>query len=262
MPMRNVPVDNEEAATQALIAYLELEQPIETPNNIGYAFYPRDLEQAARYFRRSLVDWSAAYPQLVAQGLLAPRGDGYALTPKGVQVAQALRRARPPIYYWYVDFYCAISRSQAHATLCERLFGVNLGQDGFAEIGHLATMLELLQLCPADQALDLGCGSGGIAGYLTDASGARIVGMDYIPEAIRQARQRAQRDSRLAFAVGDLDALPFAPRSFDAIIAIDSLYMPNNLAAGWGCSTRLRCGKTHRRRRITCAPSTRRSAPR
>jgi hypothetical protein len=118
--MRNVPTDDHEAAAQVLIAYLELEQPIETPNNIGYTFYPQDLEQAARYFRRSLVDWSAAYPQLVAQGLLAPHGDGYALTSAGVQVAQALRRARPPIYYWYVDFYCAISRSQAHATLCKR----------------------------------------------------------------------------------------------------------------------------------------------
>jgi len=60
--MRNVPTDDHEAAAQVLIAYLELKQSIETPNNIGYTFYPQDLEQAARYFRRSLVDWSAAYP--------------------------------------------------------------------------------------------------------------------------------------------------------------------------------------------------------
>jgi hypothetical protein len=29
--MRNAPVDNDEAATQVLLAHLELEQPIETP---------------------------------------------------------------------------------------------------------------------------------------------------------------------------------------------------------------------------------------
>jgi hypothetical protein len=46
-----------EAEIQALIAHLEIEQPIETANNIGYSFYPQDLEQAARSFRRSLVDW-------------------------------------------------------------------------------------------------------------------------------------------------------------------------------------------------------------
>jgi len=133
-----------EAEIQALIAHLEVEQPIETPNNIGYSFYPQDLRQAARYFRRALVDWSAAYPRLVAQGLLVPLGDGYRLTPRGTHVAAALRRARPPIYYWYVGFYRTIPCSRAHATLCERLFGRNLGQDGFAELGHLTTMLEAL----------------------------------------------------------------------------------------------------------------------
>jgi hypothetical protein len=56
-----------EAEIQALIAYLEVEQPIETPNNIGYSFYPRDLRQAARYFRRALVDWSAASPVVVGR---------------------------------------------------------------------------------------------------------------------------------------------------------------------------------------------------
>jgi SAM-dependent methyltransferase len=220
-----------EADIQALIAHLEIEQPIETPNNIDYAFYPQDLAQAGSYFRRALVDWSAAEQRLVAKGLLAPLGDGYRLTACGTCAAAALRQARPPIYYWYVDFYRAIACSRAHATLCERLFGRNLGQDGFAEIGHLTTMLQELQLCATDHVLDLGCGNGGIAAYLAQASGAHIVGMDYIPVAIRQAQQRAACDKRLAFAVGNLDALPFAPRSFDAIVAVDSLYMPNDLVA-------------------------------
>jgi SAM-dependent methyltransferase len=223
-----------EADIQALIAHLEIEQPAETPNNIGYAFYPRNLAQAARYFRRSLVDWSAAYPRLVARGLLAPLGGGYALTSAGTRAAVALRRARPPIYYWYVDFYQAIQGSRAHAALCERLFGCNLGQDGFAEIGHLTAMLELLRVRRADCLLDLGCGNGGVSAFLARASCARVVGMDYIPEAIRQAQQHAARDKRLAFVVGNLDALPFAPRSFDAIVAIDSLYMSNELAATVG----------------------------
>jgi SAM-dependent methyltransferase len=220
-----------EAEIQVLIAHLEIEQPIETPNNIGYPFYPQNLAHAGRYFRRALMDWSVAYPRLVAQGLLTQQGGAYALTPCGMRAAAALRRARPPIYYWYKDFYQAIEGSQAHATLCKRLFGRNLGQDGFAEIGHLAIMLEQLHIRATDRVLDLGCGNGGIAAYLAEASGAQVVGMDYIPAAIHQARQRAARDPHLAFALGNIDALPFAPRAFDAVVGIDSLYMANDLVS-------------------------------
>ena len=46
-----------EAEIQTLIAHLELELPIETPNNIGYTFYPQNLAQAGCYFRRALADW-------------------------------------------------------------------------------------------------------------------------------------------------------------------------------------------------------------
>lgn len=92
-------------------------------------------------------------------------------------------------------------------------------------------MLEQLHICAADRVLDLGCGNGGIAAYLAEASGARVVGMDDIPAAIQQAQQSAVRDPDLAFALGNIDALPFAPRAFDAIMAIDSLHMANDLVA-------------------------------
>src|SRR4051812_36258330 len=116
----------------------------------------------------------AAYPRLVTQGMLTQQADGYRLTPCGAHTAALLRRARPPICYWYVDFYQAIQSRRAHGSLCERLFGKNLGQDGLAEIGHLATMLEALKVCAADRVLDLGCGNGGITAYLAAASGAHV----------------------------------------------------------------------------------------
>lgn len=76
-----------EAEIQALIAHLELAQPIETPNNIDYPFYPQNLAQAEGYFRRTLLDWSAAYPRLVAQGLLTQHDGAYALTADGMRAA-------------------------------------------------------------------------------------------------------------------------------------------------------------------------------
>jgi hypothetical protein len=56
-----------------------------------------------------------------------------------------------------------------------------------------------------------------------------VTGIDYIPEAIRQARQRGSQ--RLAFYEGDIGHLVDArsrlaldPHSFDALIAVDTLY--------------------------------------
>jgi len=66
--------------------------------------------------------------------------------------------------------------------------------------------------------------------YISDITGARAWGMDYCPDAIEiaAARTRNKRE-RLTYQVGNLDFLDFPEHFFDAIISIDSLYMPNNL---------------------------------
>jgi SAM-dependent methyltransferase len=80
-------------------------------------------------------------------------------------------------------------------------------------------------LGPESRALDLGCGNGGMAEYISDVTGAHVTGIDYIPEAIRQARGRAQsKRHRLAFEVGDIGRLDLPRYSFDTLISIDTLY--------------------------------------
>jgi SAM-dependent methyltransferase len=126
---------------------------------------------------------------------------------------------------FYENYYAAMARSQAHAEFCERVFGRNLCQHGFADMVQLDALLNTVQLGPGQRALDLGCGNGLIAEYLSDCTGAHITGLDYIPEAIRQARERtAAKSDRLAFAVGDINALDLPDRAFDVIISIDTLY--------------------------------------
>jgi ubiquinone/menaquinone biosynthesis C-methylase UbiE len=69
-----------------------------------------------------------------------------------------------------------------------------------------------------------------VAEYFSDVTGAHVSGMDYIPDAIAQARERtAAKRRRLSFHVGNLDNLPFPPGSFDTLISFDTLYMPNDL---------------------------------
>ena len=221
-----------EAEIQILIALIEITQPVETPNNIGYEFYPKDIEQAAKYFRKFVVDWRDAYDYLVTKGLLAKNHDGFLLTQLGETIARQLRDERPPIWYWYKDYYQVLQTSKVNAIFCERLYGKNLCQQGFMDMQDLNILLNITRLNDKSQVLDLGCGNGMIDEHISDMTGAKVTGIDYIPEAIQQARERtSSKNNRLSFHVGNMDHLDFPHESFDTVLSIDSIYMPNDLSS-------------------------------
>ncbi len=133
---------------------------------------------------------------------------------------------------FYEHYYAATEHSQAHHSFCERLFGKDLCQHGFADLDQLHLLLQVTQLGPAHHALDLGCGSGMITEYLSDCSGARITGLDYIPQAIQQATERtAAKAARLAFMVGDINRLQLPAAAFDTVLSIDTMYFSEDYAA-------------------------------
>ncbi len=217
-----------ESEIQLLIALIELSQPVETPNNNFYSFYPQTLDAAGTYFRSSRLDWTPAYPSLAARGLL----DGGALTPAGVELAHQLRAARPPIYYFYQDYYTATASSPAYADFCEQLYGANLCQTDFSNLEQIHKLIEISGLRAGQHALDLGCGTGMLAEYLSDRSGARVTGIDSMPTAIEQAQARtASKRERLDFQTGSMDCLDLPAASFDLIYAVDSLCMACDLPA-------------------------------
>ena len=133
--------------------------------------------------------------------------------------------AAPFMFDFYTRFYHAVAASAANAEYCARVYGRNLCQHGFAEMAHLDHLIAVCPLGADDRALDLGCGNGMIAEYLSDQTGARITGIDFIPKAIQDAsaRTRSKRD-RLDFRVMEMARLEFPPASFDVVIAIDTLY--------------------------------------
>jgi ubiquinone/menaquinone biosynthesis C-methylase UbiE len=67
--------------------------------------------------------------------------------------------------------------------------------------------------------LDIGCGPGQVAQYLTDR-GVEMVGMDLAPRMLVLAAQRAQRHR---FVNGDTRALPFHSKSFSGAVAFYSI---------------------------------------
>lgn len=125
---------------------------------------------------------------------------------------------------FYMRFYQTISASRANAAYCKRLYGKDHSQQGFAEVSHVDHLAQVAGLKPGMRVLDLGCGTGKITEYLAQTTGADITGIDYIPEAINQARTRCARNDRLHFTVMDIAALDFPPASFDVVVAIDTLY--------------------------------------
>ncbi len=76
--------------------------------------------------------------------------------------------------------------------------------------------------------LDAGCGGGGTS-VLADGRGAVVSGLDASAPLIDIARDRVSGGD---FRVGDLEALPFADESFDAVIAANSIqYAEDRVAA-------------------------------
>src|SRR5258708_6840842 len=67
--------------------------------------------------------------------------------------------------------------------------------------------------------LDIGCGTGALSQSILDVASPReITGIDPSEGYITFARQQV-RDHRVSFRLGDAQALPEAPASYDAVVA-------------------------------------------
>lgn len=132
---------------------------------------------------------------------------------------------------FYTEFYLAVLHSQAHHIFCELVFGKDLCQHGFADLEQLQLLMDVTGLGTQHHALDLGCGNGMISEYLSDRTDAHVIGLDFIPEAIRQACLRTSaKAERLTFMVGDINHLELHPNTFDVILSIDSIYFSQDYA--------------------------------
>lgn len=126
---------------------------------------------------------------------------------------------------FYAVYYAATATSEAHHIFCERVFGHDLCQHGFADKNQLELLLQVLQLQPAHRVLEVGCGNGMITEFLSDYTGAHFTGLDNNALAVHQAQKRtAAKSERLTFLVGDINQLDLPPETFDVILAIDSVY--------------------------------------
>lgn len=184
------------------------------------------LEKSADRFWKYREDWSDSWQSLLDSDMAIENDGVYALTERGRPLAEHYHAERPDhFWYYYQHYYPAAQASKAHSRLCERVHGKDLTQDGQADMASINDLIALLDIKKGESVLDLGCGAGGIAEYVADTTGAHVTGMDYSATAIETARNRTgDKNERLTFVEGDMNALEFADASFDKIASIDTIY--------------------------------------
>ncbi len=85
-------------------------------------------------------------------------------------------------------------------------------------------LVAFVQSTPPGQALDLGCGTGTNSLYLA-RHGWQVVGVDFVPRAIRKAQHKArQAGLTVDFRVGDVTRLDNLPGPFNLIVDIGCLH--------------------------------------
>jgi len=136
---------------------------------------------------------------------------------------------------FYNRFYKATERSRAHSHFCREVYGVDLCQHGFADLSQLQMLMNEGRITTGSRVLDVGCGNGMIAEFISDRTGALITGIDSEPEAVRIALLRTvSKRERLVFEVQDLNDLPDSPERHAAILLIDSVYFSTDYAKTLG----------------------------
>ncbi len=219
-----------EAEKQVLIALAELAARGRPGDQEALEALGRD------YFGAYRANWSSAYPRLARRGILEQRSSGYRIAPAWQALGDLLRAENPRYLYFYDEFFARAQDSRAHAAFCEQVYGRNLCQHGMMDMPQLDMLLDVLALDGQQRVLEVGCGNGMVAEYISDQSRAHVIGIDTSAVGIRQAAERTRhKRARLSFLRADMRALPFAAGAFAAAIAIDSAYYAGHLEQwiGW-----------------------------
>src|SRR5262245_10172020 len=118
----------------------------------------------------------------------------------------------------YYDEACDPEFEITRPHTCGRLYQFLINhkfQTGFAALGLELAEKTVLEVC---------CGSGMLAEELA-RRGAKVTGIDFSPEAVARAQERARRYGFAArFLVADAEHLPFSNHSFDVVAVHDGLH--------------------------------------
>lgn len=98
--------------------------------------------------------------------------------------------------------------------------------------GASDAVLERIDVGPGQDALDVACGNGNAA-IPAARRGARVVGLDIVPEMLDLARERAREAGvEVEWVAGDAERLPFDDASFDRVWSVfGTMFAPRHRQA-------------------------------
>lgn len=133
----------------------------------------------------------------------------------------------PPLSSEYFDaWYAAMERSSLKDAVMQRYLGLpeHLVVNSTVPWPGLDDLERHLRLPVGGRLLDLACGRGRIGQELATRTDARLVGVDFSPEALRQAAAHARAvGCDATYAVGDLLATGQPDSAFDTVLVVDSI---------------------------------------
>jgi SAM-dependent methyltransferase len=192
-----------------------------------------NLERIARLEIGAPLDWSDALIELTTKGLIAQFDSQFCLTPEGESWRLEIHERFPYWRYMYDTFFAHAEGSKAHSTFCTRVYGRDLCQHGMADMQQLAVLLDVLALDGNSRVLDMGCANGRLSEYISDFTGAHVVGVDISPVGIEQAQTRTMgKRDRLHFDVGNIiDWRPAPTQDAGSALGVDAASPANAVKA-------------------------------
>jgi SAM-dependent methyltransferase len=115
-----------------------------------------------------------------------------------------------------------------------QVFGEDIGQNSWLSADEYRRFFEWLELESSSNVLEIACGSGGPALFMTRTTGCQVLGIDNNERGVANANEMASLQGLAAkarFHLADAgQPLPFQDETFDAIVCIDAInHLPNRL---------------------------------
>ena len=167
-----------------------------------------------------------------AKSVSLPTGEGEALG-----ISYRVRGAGPPLVLLPL-FLTPTQWEPLIPMLSERYCTITLGGEHLGAVavlesrGHatgylqmVRTLVDMAELRPGEALLEVGCGSGVLARWLTrrTAGANRVTGIDINPYLLREAAALTRQeglDDAIEFRDGNAEALPFADDTFDVTMSV------------------------------------------
>lgn len=102
-------------------------------------------------------------------------------------------------------------------------------ETGHRPVGEQA--IARMNVSPASEILDVGCGSGWAARLLAERSGGgHVIGIDVSDEMVRVAREQSINLPNVEFQLASAESLPFPDKTFTHAFSMESLYYYADIA--------------------------------